>query len=105
MTRYEGRFFLFLQGALIQYDFLFHGLRYLEWDMVVLLILFDCFDRSYFSLYITCVITKQYLESLLNVGDQMNVFIRPKESIMLSERFMLFSPIELKLFSGLFRPP
>ena len=31
-------------------------------------------------------------------------FIRPKESIMLSDRFMLFSPIELKFFSGLFRP-
>ena len=27
-----------------------------------------------------------------------SIFIRPKESIMLSDRFMLFSPIELKFF-------
>ena len=34
--------------------------------------------------------------SCLNNGQL--IFLRPKESIMLSERFLLFSPIELKLF-------
>ena len=32
------------------------------------------------------------------VSEQTVIFIRPKESIMLSDRFMLFAPIELKFF-------
>ena len=45
------------------------------------------------------------LDVVAIANEELTIFIRPKESIMLSDRFMLFAPIELKFFSRRLMPP